>query len=404
MERHEHVRSVSAGVWVKVGSGAETASYNGVSHFLEHMVFKGTRQRSSLEIATVLESLGGDLNAFTDREVTCYYSTVLSEHVDIALDVLGDLTLNPTFPKAEIELEKKVLLQELSMVEESPDDKIYDIFFRNVWKDQALGRPVIGTRETIESFDRTIAQRFFQKYYHPTNMVISIAGNIDLDAMVEKCEKVFTAQKAKKVPAKPKNKVAYYPVHKKSVTSSDQLHLIVGFEGLSVHDPDKFNALVLNFYLGGGMSSRLFQEIREKAGLAYTVDCDFLPFSQAGLCAIYLALQPKSLGKCLKILGREIKGITEQPISAKALALVKSQIKGSIILSSEHTEARQENLGRNEICFGRHITPEEIVREIDKVTPEGVQRVAQRLFVPEKESSVTLSRLKPQLKEVSLFL
>jgi predicted Zn-dependent peptidase len=403
MERNEHVRSVSAGVWVKVGSGLEKRSLNGVSHFLEHMVFKGTSKRSGLEIATVLESLGGDLNAFTDREVTCYHCTVLSEHIDIALDVLSDLTLNPTFPKGEIELEKKVLLQELSMVDESPDDQIYDLFFRNVWKEQALCQPVIGTRDTIESFNRNIAQKFYNQYYHPSNMVISVAGNIHPEHIIEKCEHLFLTQEKRKALPPVKQTVTYFPTHKKAVTPTDQLHLIVGFEGLSMHDSARFDALVLNFYLGGGMSSRLFQEIREKAGLAYTVDCDFIPFSDAGLCAIYLGLQPKSLSRCLSILGKEIQAVTSQTISPKALELVKSQIRGSIILSSEQTESRQESLGRNEVCFGRHITPEEIVREIDKVNVERVQEVAKRLFVPEKESTITLSRVKPKLKEVSIF-
>ena len=403
MERNEHVRSVSAGVWVKVGSGLEKRPLNGVSHFLEHMVFKGTSKRSGLDIATVLESLGGDLNAFTDREVTCYHCTVLSEHVDVALDVLSDLTLNPTFPKGEIELEKKVLLQELSMVEESPDDQIYDLFFRNVWKDQPLGQPVIGTRETIESFSRTVAQKFYNQYYHPSNMVISVAGNIDPEHIIEECEKLFRSKEKKRPPKTAKQNVAYFPTHKKFVTPTDQLHLIVGFEGLSMHDSARFEALVLNFYLGGGMSSRLFQEIREKAGLAYTVDCDFIPFSDAGLCAIYLGLQPKSLSKCLSILGKEIQAVTQKTISPKALELVKSQIKGSIILSSEQTESRQESLGRNEVCFGRHITPEEMVREVDKVDVERVQEIAKRLFVSEKESTITLSRAKPKLKEVTLF-
>lgn len=404
MERNSHFRSCSVGVWVKVGSGAEPRSLNGVSHFLEHMVFKGTAKRGSLEVATVLESLGGDLNAFTDREVTCYHATVLSEHLPVALDVLSDLTLNPTFPKEELALEKKVLLQELLMIEESPDDKIYDLFFRNIWKDQPLGQSVIGSKRTIESFNRKTAVKFFEQYYHPKNMVISIAGNFEEEKVVADCEKLFSAKGRKWEPISIKQKTKYIPVHKKATVPTDQLHLIVGFDGLSIHDPAKFDSVVLNFYLGGGMSSRLFQEIREKEGLAYTIDCDFIPFTGNGVCAIYLALKPNSLSRCVEILSREIAQVAKHPISSKTLEMVKNQIKGSVILSSESTETRQESLGRNEISFGRRITIEEIVREIDKVSSEGIQRVAQRLFVPEKESVITLSRVRPKQGKVSLFV
>ncbi len=403
MERNESVRSVSVGVWVKVGSGAETQSFNGVSHFLEHMVFKGTEKRSNLEIATILESLGGDLNAFTDREVTCYHATVLSEHIDIALDVLSDLTLKPTFPKQEIESEKRVLLQELSMIEESPDDQIYDVFFRNVWKNQPLGQPVIGSKSTITSFNRATALKVFKKYYHPSNMVISVAGYIHPQQIIEKCEELFAYRETRSVIPKLNQKVLYHAIHKKTIMETDQLHLIVGFDGLSMHDPDRYAALVLNVYLGGGMSSRLFQEIREKAGLAYNVDCDFISFAQTGLCAIYLTLKPKSLGQCLKILGKEICEVSSVPISLEALNSIKNQIKGSIVLGSEHMESRQESLGRNEVFFGRHFTPEEIVHEIKNVTVEQVQAVAKRIFNPSKESTVTLSRVKPKQKEVSIF-
>ncbi len=404
LEKNDHMRSVSMGVWVKIGSGSEPKNLNGVSHFLEHMVFKGTSKRTGLEIATVLECLGGELNAFTDREVTCYHATVLSEHAPIAIEVLSDLTLSPQFPKNEIDLEKKVLLQELSMIEESPDDKIYDLFFRSVWKDQPLGQPVIGSKATIDSFNRSTALKFFDQYYHPKNMVISVAGNINIPEMIEQCETLFRASDRAFHKKELKRSVTYHGVHKKAVVPTDQLHLMVGFDGVTLHDSARFDALVLNFYLGGGMSSRLFQEIREKAGLAYTVECDFIPFSEAGLFSFYLALAPKTLGKCLSILSREVQRVASEPISVSALERIKSQIKGSIILASESVEARQESLGRNEIYFGRHISTEEIVAEIEKVSIDRVQNMAKQFFKEEKESVITLSRVKPKQRKVSLFL
>lgn len=403
MERNENVRSVSVGVWVNVGSSAEPSSLNGISHFLEHMVFKGTARRTSLELATVIESLGGDLNAFTDREVTCFHATVLSEHLDVALDVLSDLTLHPIFPKAEIEPEKRVLLQELSMVEESPDDQVYDLCFKSVWKDQRLGQPVIGNKNTITSFSRAKALRNFERYYQPQNMVISVAGNVDIERCIDQCEKLFFKTKVSKPILKPKQKVVYHPLKRSLSKPTDQLHLVVGFEGLSMHDSQRYAALILNVYLGGGMSSRLFQEIREKAGLAYSVDCDFISFADAGLCAIYMALQPKSFKKCLSILGKELTEVSNVSISEDCLIAIKNQIKGSIILASEHTESRQESLGRNEIFFGRHLTPEEILNDVEKISCDQVREVAERIFQPKSESLFTVSRQKQKLQEASIF-
>lgn len=402
-ERHPHVRSISIGAWVRVGSVMETAANNGISHFIEHMVFKGTETRTPLEIATVLESLGGDLNAFTDRELTCFHATALSEHLDDALDVLSDLILRPTFARAQLERERKVLLQELSMVEDSPDDWISDVFFQTVWKDQPLGRPIIGSRRNIQNISRAQLLHFFRDHYRPENIVISVAGKVDFNELVDKCQKYFSFPAQQKVlPLQvPPSK---YKGRSKSVSiDSEQLHLLLGFEGLGFRDPFRFDALILSFFLGGGMSSRLFQEIREVAALAYSVDCECVPFVDTGVFTFYVGMAPKSLKPCMKILSREIHRLRDVPLTQREIDVVKGQLKGTILMSSDQVDVRQESLGRNELVFGRYITVEEVIEEIDRVSPERIQNLAQRLFVPEKQSVVTLGPLKFKGAKPSIF-
>lgn len=402
-EHYPYVRSVSIGVWVRVGSSFETADQNGISHFIEHMVFKGTQTRTPLEIATALEALGGDLNAFTDREFTCFHATVLHEHVEEAFDVLSDLLLKPAFPADQLERERKVLLQELSMVEESPDDWIGDLFFETVWKEQPLGRTVIGSQKTIRSISRAQLLSFFRRYYRGENIVISVAGNAEFDEIQRLCEKYFAFPNAKK-PFVKKNPVSVYQGKKKTVlTDTDQVHLLLGFEGVGFRSPLRFDALILSFFLGGGMSSRLFQEIREVAALAYSVDCECIPFTESGVFSIYVAMAAKSLTSCLGILSREILRLKEVPLSSKELEIVKGQLKGTILLSSDQMEVRQESLGRNEIIFGRHISVEEVIGEIERVSAESLRKLANEVFVPEREGAVALGKTKLTAKQLSIF-
>lgn len=389
-ERHPHVRSVSIGVWVRLGSVLETAETNGISHIIEHMVFKGTEKRTPLEIATVLESLGGDLNAFTDRELTCFHATALSEHLDEALDVLSDLVLRPLFPRAQLERERKVLLQELSMVEDSPDEWVSDLFFSTVWKNQPLGRPIIGTRKNIQNISRATLVSFFKEHYRPENIVISVAGNIEFASLVDKCRKYFTFPAQQKFLPLQRPKSVYKGRYKAVHHDSEQMQLLVGFEGLGFTDPYRFDGLILSFFLGGGMSSRLFQEIREIAALAYSVDCDCLPFMDTGLFTFSVGLAPKSLKECMKILAREVHKLCDTPLTEQELSVVKGQLRGTILLSSDQMEVRQESMGRNELVFGRYISVEEVIEEIDRVSPQRIQELAQRLFVKEKEAVVTL--------------
>lgn len=394
-EKHLHVRAVCLGLWVKVGSRDERADEPGVSHFIEHMTFKGTKSRGPLEIATALESGGGDLNAFTDRELTCYHATFLKEHLAKALDVVSELVLSPTFPADQLERERNVLLQELAMVEDSPEEWLHDMFFESAYPRQPFGLPVIGTKQLIKSLSRERLARFHSAYYRPDNFVLSVAGNVDFDELVGLAEKAFPKDGRG---AKPRNagrsrkRARFRTAHRSFLASTEQTHLLVGYEGVPFDDPDRFPALVLSFFLGGGMSSRLFQEVREKAGLAYGVDCDMATFTDTGLLSISVSTHPKTMDRCVAILRRELERLCDEPLEDNAIDLVKSQLRGTILLAADQMESRQESLGRNEIVFGKYIPVEAVLAEIDRVTPERVRALARRVFTAKRETVVALGR------------
>lgn len=395
-ERHSHVRAVCLGLWVRVGSRDERADEPGVSHFIEHMTFKGTGTRGPLEIATALESGGGDLNAFTDRELTCYHATFLKEHLPLAMDVVSDLVLAPTFPEDQLERERNVLLQELAMVEDSPEEWLHDMFFQSAYPKQPFGLPVIGTKQLIKTLSRERLARFHKAFYRPDNFVLSVAGNVDFDQLVRLAEKAFPKPASPAV--RPRNagrsrtRARFHSAHRSFLAQTEQTQLLIGYEGVAFDDPDRFPALVLSFFLGGGMSSRLFQEVREKAGLAYGIDCDMATFTDTGLMSISVSLHPKTLDRCVAILRRELDRLRDEALEPKAIDLVKSQLRGTILLGSDQMESRQESLGRNEIVFGKYIPVEAVLEEIDRVTPDRVRAVARRIFTAKRETVVALGR------------
>ena len=402
-EQHSHVRSLSIGVWVKLGSIHEDPSINGISHFLEHIVFKGTQKRNAMQIVSELEAVGGELNAFTDREFTCFHATVLNEDLELAVDVLSDLVIGPTFPKSQVERERKVLLQELAMVEETPEEWIYDLFFETVWKGEPLGQPILGPKKNIKRITRGQLMRIFRQYYRPENVVVSVAGNFEFDRLVELCEKYLRFPQVQKAMPLEKPTSKYKGRSRVVVSNTEQTHLLVGFEGGGFRDPKRYENLVLSYYLGGGMSSRLFQEVREKAALAYSIDCDYSPYTDTGAFSIYVALSPRSLKPCLEILSKEMEHLKKKSISKEALELVKGQLRGSILMSADQMEVRQEAVGRNDIVYNRHIPVEEVIENIDRITADDIQEVCQNQFTSEKESVVVLCKSKPRQKKITLF-
>ena len=402
-ERHPSVRSLSAGVWVNVGSALDPKPQAGISHFIEHMVFKGTKRRNPLEIAVALESRGGELNAFTDRENTCFHAYSLSEDLPLVLDVLSDLTLSPTFPEDQLEKERHVLLQELAQIEDDPNDILGDLFFEMIWGTHPMGRPIIGSRKTIKAIGTKDLWSFYSKHYRPESLVLSVAGNFEFPALFELVEKYFsspaTTSHVKPAVRKP---LKFQPEKKRKKFSSDQAHLMLGFESVGFRDPARFDGLILSFFLGGGMSSRLFQEVREKAGLAYSVDCDYIPYADSGVFTIHSALHPKSVKKCTEIIAIELKRLMDAPLSEKQLDVVKGQLRGTILLGADQMEVRQESLGRNEVVFGRYVSVEEVIREVEGVTPERVQQFAKNTFHKKKEAVLLLGNLSGVPSKISV--
>ncbi len=393
-ERHPSVRSLSAGVWVNVGSAADPLRHAGVSHFIEHMVFKGTKRRSPLEIAVALESRGGELNAWTDREMTCYHAFSLSEDLPLVMDLLSDMSLSPTFPADQLEKERHVLLQELAQIEDSPDDMMGDIFFEMIWGKHPFGRPIIGSRKTIKAIGTKELWAHYTKHYRPESLVLSVAGNFEFSDMFATVEKCFASPKTSSRTKLVERKALKFKSNKKRKTfNSDQTHLMIGFETVGFRDPARFDGLILSFFLGGGMSSRLFQEVREKAGLAYSVDCDYIPYADSGVFTIHSALHPKSVKKCAEIIKHELKRLMEEPLSNAQLEVVKGQLRGTILLGADQMEVRQESLGRNELVFGRYISVEEVIREVEAVTPARVQKFAQNTFHKKREAVLLLGNL-----------
>lgn len=398
-ETYPHAQSLSIGVWVRVGSAYEADYEVGLSHCIEHLLFKGTEKRNASEIATALESLGGDLNAFTERELTCFHATVLSEHAEEALEVLSDLSLCPRFDEQELERERQVLLQELMMIEDSPDDVIHDILLSAVWKGQTWGNNIMGSRKNLLAFDRDQIIAHYEKYYRPSNMVIAIAGGVSHRQLLSLCRKYFQ-RNLQRPPAEPIKKLKpcrFFPGYRKVKGRSDQTHVLMGFAAPAVRDPGRFESLVLSVYLGGGMSSRLFQEIRERAALAYTVESDYIAFEGGGILSFYAGLAAKSLKPCIDIIVRELIRVRDRHIPKDRLESIKSQLRGTLLLSHEMMETRMEALARHEIFFHRYFGINDLIRSVDKVSANSVRETARKLFRESRLGWVVSGRVPPRL-------
>jgi predicted Zn-dependent peptidase len=385
-----HVRSVSIGAWFDAGSRDETAEENGISHFLEHMVFKGTTKRNVKEIARSIESVGGYLNAFTGKEQTCYYVRALDEHCELALDVLSDLTIHSTFPVNEIVKEKTVIIEELHNVEDDPDDYIHDVLDRTVFPEHPLGFPVIGLEENVRSFTRDHLVERRNNYYTADRAVIAGAGNIRHDRFVELVEKYFHGMKRKNksniVRVKP---ASFKPKSIMMKRSMQQAHLCLGTPTMGVRDERRYAMLLLNTYLGDGMSSRLFQEIREKLGYAYSVYSFANLLSDAGIFGVYVGADKKNLKKALASVYKEFDRLASKSLSEKDLERSKSQVKGELVLSLESAASRMMRLGNSELQFGRTRSVDSILKKIDAIESKELLSIAKEFLHPGKFASIT---------------
>ncbi len=395
-ERMEHVRSVSMGVWVKTGSRDEQPEINGVSHFVEHMVFKGTKSRSAKSIAREVDAIGGNLDAFTSKETICFNVKVLDEHVPKALDVLADLVMHPVFAPEDIDRECKVVLEEIKMDEDNPDMLVHEIFTQSFWKDHPLGKPILGTKETVRRLDQGTLFDFYGGRFQGGNMIFSAAGNLDHDAFV-----AMVTDKLAHLPATgdilPGVPVNRPRVHARIVSrqkkSLEQLQLCLGVPAPAVDDEQRYTAALLNAILGGGMSSRLFQNVREDRGLAYSIFSELSSFRDTGSLCVYAGTSAQNAEQVIRLTVEEFRRLKEQEVPEEELQRVKDQLKGNILLSLESSGALMSNLARQEMYFQRFYAVPEILERVGQVTSADLMRMAQQLFVPESVAVAMLGNL-----------
>jgi predicted Zn-dependent peptidase len=391
-ERMEHVRSATVGIWVRSGSRHEAAPLNGISHFIEHTLFKGTRNRTSREIAVESDAIGGHVDAFTSREVASYYVKVLDEHLPRAFDLLADLVTSPLFADEELDRERNVVTEEIKMVEDTPDDLVHEVFVANFWPDHPLGRSILGTVDTLATFNHDAVMNYFSEVYSPRNLVVAGAGNLDHERFVDMVGGYLSGLKDR-----PVNLKASVPLHASRRITLDkdleQAHLLLGTCCPSMTSSDRYTVHVLNVILGGGMSSRLFQTIREDRGLAYAVYSGVNAYTDAGYLSVYAATSPGQLTDVIKLSIEEFNKLKQEPVAELELQRAKDQLKVSIMLSLESTSARMSNLARQEIFFGRQFTLDEILERIENVTIDGVQRVACEIFSGDELAITALGQL-----------
>lgn len=378
LENIPTVRSVAIGIWIGTGSRSEDPSINGVSHFLEHMFFKGTKNRTAREIAESFDSIGGQVNAFTSKEYTCYYAKVLDEHAGYALDILSDMFFHSTFEEEELKKEKNVVYEEIKMYEDTPDDIVHDLLSKAVYESHPLAYPILGTEETLNSFNGDSLRDYMEKFYIPENVVISVAGNIT-DEFIKDIEKLFGSYESSYKKQEYETPAFHYQKMSRK-KDTEQAHLCLGFNGLKVGHERIYSLIVLNNVLGGSMSSRLFQDVREQKGLAYSVFSYHSSYLDNGMLTIYGGTGSNQLELLYETIQESLSKLKADGITEKELKNSREQIKGSLMLSLESTNSRMSRNGKNELLLGRHRTLDEILEKVNEVTEDTVNQLGRELF------------------------
>jgi len=374
------VRSVSVGAWLTRGSRHEDDLHAGIAHFVEHMLFKGTRSRTAEDIAQEIDSIGGQLDAFTAKECASYYIKVLDEHLPRAVDVLSDLLLNPAFHPDDIGREKKVVLEEIKMVEDTPDDLVHEIFTQNFWAGHPLGRPILGSKETVESLTQDALRYYFRRAYVAKNLIIAAAGNIEHARVRDLVAEAFSALPADGEPLAATPPAATPQLHVRH-KDLEQTHVCLGAASVQQDHSDRYVTYVLNTVLGGSMSSRLFQNVREKRGLAYAVSSNLVSYRDAGSLTVYAGCDTSVVGQVIDLVVEELRRLKVAPVPDSELQRARDHLKGNLVLNLESTSSRMSHLARQEIYFGRQLTLDETLAGVEQVTADAVQRVAQALFL-----------------------
>ncbi|PYX61118.1 MAG: peptidase M16 [Acidobacteria bacterium] len=392
-EQMQHIRSASIGIWLETGSRDEDAHWNGISHFIEHMVFKGTKHRTAEQIARQVDSIGGNMDAFTAKECICFNVKVLDEHVPIALEILSDLVLHPVFDSQDITRERGVILEEIKMDQDNPDYLVHEIFTQNFWKDHPLGRPILGTKETVKRFERQPVLDAYGHHFSPGNIIVSAAGNLDHDRFVDLVIQHFEHMKPVKNglhSAVPKVVPRIVLRNKKAL---EQVQLCIGVPSYAIAHEKRHASYILNTLLGGGMSSRLFQNIRERQGLAYSIYSDLNPYRDTGCLAVYAGTSRESAAKVVRSVVSEFRKLKAEPVPEEELRRSKDQLKGSLMLSLESSTARMSNLARQEMYFDRFYDLDELIERIEAVTTEDLQSLANEFFHTELIAVTALGNL-----------
>ncbi len=392
-EQMQHIRSASIGVWLQTGSRDEAPEWNGISHFIEHMVFKGTKNRTAEEIAREVDSIGGNMDAFTAKECICFNVKVLDEHVPTALDIVSDLVLHPVFDVSDIARERGVILEEIKMDEDNPDYLVHEIFTQNFWKDHPLGKPILGTKETVKRFERQPILEAYAHRFAPGNIIVSAAGNLDHDQFVALVNRHF--EHMKPMPngfhsSVPKIVSRIILRNKKAL---EQVQLCIGVPAHPIAHEKRHAGYILNTLLGGGMSSRLFQNIRERQGLAYSIYADLNPYRDTGCLAVYAGTSLASAAKVVQSVVSEFRKLKSEPVPEEELRRAKAQLKGSLMLSLESSTSRMSNLARQEMYFERFYDLDELIARIEAVTAEDLTVMANDFFKTESIAVTALGNL-----------
>jgi predicted Zn-dependent peptidase len=383
-------RSVSLGAWVGTGSRDEPKELNGATHFLEHLLFKGTPSRSALQIAQSFDAIGGDINAFTTRELTCFHARTLGADVALAMDTIADLVQNATLASDDIEAERSVVLEEISMHEDTPDDIVFDVFHETIWPDHPLGRRVQGVPETVSTMSRDEIAAFFEGSYAPSNIVIAASGDIEHPRLVDLVENAFARSERSgrtRATGPAPQITGTLVVHERDI---EQAHLVYGTQGIPRGDDRRWALGLLNVAVGGGMSSRLFQEIREKRGLAYAISSGHLGYAETGAFNVYAGCSTENVVEVLKIIREQLGVITTSGITEEELARAVGHVRGSLVLSMEEPGASMSHLGKSELLLGEILTVEEMISRVESVTLEDVQAVARSVMAESPWSLVVL--------------
>jgi predicted Zn-dependent peptidase len=393
LEPLPYVRSVALGYYLRSGSAAESEENSGASHFLEHLVFKGTETRSTADIAMLVDLLGGDVDAFTGKEYTSFYAHVLDEQAEEALDLLTDLILHPRFTDEDMEMERSVILEEIKMVEDTPDDLVGELFLDAFWSGHPLGRPILGTNATVRRMTRANIESHYRETFHPENVIFAASGRFDPDKLTAGLDAAFSrvAGAARRWDWDVPRPNQHVTLRRKS--ELEQVHVFLGMRGYPQQADERFAAAIYNMILGGGMSSRLFQNIREREGLVYAVSSYHSGFLHGGYEAIYAATNPRNLRRVLDLTLAELRGLKRNGVTPDELANAKRAIKGSILLSLESTVSRMSGLARQEYYFGRQFTPDEIIERVEAVGIEDIRRIADATVDPESISLTLLGNL-----------